>query len=261
MGVRLLQRLGAHGRRRRSLRGGAAARRPAVGARVAAGRLAARRLDARPAPPAAADSGALAVYADLRELCDGHANDIVVTAEGRAYVGNFGFDLDREEPRPTRLVCVDADGSAHEAADGLLFPNGSVVTPDARTLIVGETFGRRYTAFSIEADGDALRPPTLGRPRPRADRARTAARSTRRAGSGPPTRGTAAAAASPRAARCSTRSPSPRACAASPACSAARTGERSSSARRPTTTRSAEPPAREAVLLTTRVEVPHAGLP
>ena len=53
VGVRLLQRLGAHGRCRGRLGGGAAARRPAVGARVAAGRLAARRLDARRAPPAA----------------------------------------------------------------------------------------------------------------------------------------------------------------------------------------------------------------
>jgi sugar lactone lactonase YvrE len=100
-----------------------------------------------------AASGRLAVHAELEELCGGHANDLVVTAEGRAYVGNFGFDLDREEPSPTRLVRVDPDGSAHEAAGGLLFPNGSVVSPDGRTLIVGETFGRRYTAFSIEADG------------------------------------------------------------------------------------------------------------
>jgi sugar lactone lactonase YvrE len=98
-------------------------------------------------------SGAVVEHADLRELCDGHANDLVVTAEGRAYVGNFGFDLDREEPRPTRLVCVEPDGSAREAAERLLFPNGSVVTPDGRTVIVGETFGRRYTAFSIDAHG------------------------------------------------------------------------------------------------------------
>ena len=98
-------------------------------------------------------AGRLAVHADLRELCDWHANDLVVTAEGRAYVGNFGFDLDHDEPRPTSLVRVDPDGSVCEAAGGLLFPNGSVVTPDGRTLVVGETFRRRYTAFSIEADG------------------------------------------------------------------------------------------------------------
>ena len=33
------------------------------------------------------------------------------------------------------------------------FPNGSVITPDGHTLIVGESMGRRYTAFDIRADG------------------------------------------------------------------------------------------------------------
>ena len=35
----------------------------------------------------------------------------------------------------------------------MLFPNGSVITPDGRTLIVGETAGARYTVFTIEDDG------------------------------------------------------------------------------------------------------------
>jgi sugar lactone lactonase YvrE len=39
------------------------------------------------------------------------------------------------------------------AADGLIFPNGSVITPDGTTLIVGETAGCRYTAFTILDDG------------------------------------------------------------------------------------------------------------
>jgi sugar lactone lactonase YvrE len=39
------------------------------------------------------------------------------------------------------------------AAEDMLFPNGSVITPDGGTLIVGETAGARYTAFTIEEDG------------------------------------------------------------------------------------------------------------
>ena len=35
----------------------------------------------------------------------------------------------------------------------MLFPNGSVITPDGRTLLVGETAGARYTAFTLGADG------------------------------------------------------------------------------------------------------------
>lgn len=57
---------------------------------------------------------------------------------------------------PTRvadLVRVDPDGSVSVAADGLLFPNGSVITPDGSTLIVAESWGQRLTAFDLEPDG------------------------------------------------------------------------------------------------------------
>jgi sugar lactone lactonase YvrE len=99
------------------------------------------------------DTGAR-VHADVAHLCGGHLNDMVVDRRGRAYAGNFGFDLaDRDDPRPAALIRVDPDGAATITADGLLFPNGSVITPDGRTLIVGETAGARYTAFTIEDDG------------------------------------------------------------------------------------------------------------
>jgi sugar lactone lactonase YvrE len=98
--------------------------------------------------------GEVSVHADVSEYCGGNLNDMVVDDEGRAYVGNFGFDLMAgADPAPTVLVRVDPDGSATVAADEMLFPNGSVITPDGRTLIVGETAAARYTAFTIGADG------------------------------------------------------------------------------------------------------------
>ena len=39
------------------------------------------------------------------------------------------------------------------AADDLAFPNGTVITPDGKTLIVAETFAHRLTAFDVAADG------------------------------------------------------------------------------------------------------------
>jgi sugar lactone lactonase YvrE len=57
------------------------------------------------------------------------------------------------DPMPAALIRVDPDGAACVAAEDLLFPNGSVITPDGRTLIVGETAGARYSAFTIEEDG------------------------------------------------------------------------------------------------------------
>jgi sugar lactone lactonase YvrE len=37
-----------------------------------------------------------------------------------------------------------------------MFPNGSVITPDGKTLIVGETAGCHYTAFTILSDGSLM---------------------------------------------------------------------------------------------------------
>jgi sugar lactone lactonase YvrE len=48
---------------------------------------------------------------------------------------------------------VAPDGTSEVAAEDLQFPNGSVITPDGSTLVVGETMGGRYTAFTIGADG------------------------------------------------------------------------------------------------------------
>jgi sugar lactone lactonase YvrE len=94
------------------------------------------------------------VHADVGEHCSGHLNDMVVDRHGRAYAGEFGFDLmARADPAPAVLLRVDPGGAVSVAAREMLFPNGSVITPDGRTLVVGETAGARYTAFSIREDG------------------------------------------------------------------------------------------------------------
>jgi len=109
------------------------------------------------------DGRELTIHADLSEIADFHCNDMVVDPTGNAYVGNFGFDLFTDGvagARPARLALVRPDGTSEVAADGLMFPNGSVITPDGSTLIVGETMGARYTAFDIDDAG------RLGPPRP-----------------------------------------------------------------------------------------------
>ena len=98
--------------------------------------------------------GSLAEHADLSTLAPWHCNDMVVSATGTAYVGNFGFDMyGGEEPKSTNLIAVAPDGSASVAAEGLSFPNGSVITPDGRTLMVGESMNGQISAFDIAADG------------------------------------------------------------------------------------------------------------
>jgi sugar lactone lactonase YvrE len=100
------------------------------------------------------DPGGLVEVADLSAVAPFHCNDMVVDARGRAYVGNFGFDLHGgEQPLATTLALVDPDGRVRVAAENLRFPNGTVITPDGRTLIVGESFGACLTAFDIAEDG------------------------------------------------------------------------------------------------------------
>lgn len=97
--------------------------------------------------------GTIVEHADLDGIATGHCNDMVVGPYGNAYVGNFGFDFEGGESlAPATLAIVWADGTVTAAADDLLFPNGSVITDDGSTLIVGESMGARYTAFTITHD-------------------------------------------------------------------------------------------------------------
>jgi len=110
------------------------------------------------------DPDGVSVHADLSAIATFHANDMVVDRQGRAYVGNFGFELDQAlktrgvesviADHPTaRLARVDPDGRVHVAAEDLHFPNGCVIAPDGSTLIVAETLAMRLTAFDIGPDG------------------------------------------------------------------------------------------------------------
>lgn len=102
------------------------------------------------------DPEGLTVVADLRDMAPFHCNDMVVDRQGWAYIGNFGFDFFVEPPKATVLILVTPDGQKRIVADEMLFPNGSVITPDGRTLIVGETWAARLTAFTIASDGSLM---------------------------------------------------------------------------------------------------------
>lgn len=100
------------------------------------------------------DPDGLSVVADLSKLALYPCNDMVVDNQGRAYIGSFGFDFWGGKPfAPTEIILVTPDGDARVVAEEMSLPNGSVITPDGRTLIVGESFAARLTAFDIEPDG------------------------------------------------------------------------------------------------------------
>lgn len=103
-----------------------------------------------------AEDGALELFADLSGLASFHCNDMVIDSSGRAYVGNFGFDLHGQspiKPTPAELIVVEPDGDARVVDDDVMFPNGSVITPDGSTLIVAQTFAGDLIAYDLDGGG------------------------------------------------------------------------------------------------------------
>ncbi len=111
-------------------------------------------------------NGRIVQHADLSGLATFHCNDMVVDRHGNAFVGCFGFDLDKymadngpaalwtaEGPPRAPLMRVTPDGKASVAAADIRFPNGTVIINSGKTLVVAETFGPSLTAFDLAADG------------------------------------------------------------------------------------------------------------
>ncbi|MGB7544404.1 MAG: SMP-30/gluconolactonase/LRE family protein [Methanothrix sp.] len=99
---------------------------------------------------------ALEPVADISKITKFCLSDGIVDAKGRLYVGDIGYNFLDPAAKPVEtcvIVLVSPDGQASVVADNLSFPNGMVITPDGRTLIVGETLGHRLTAFDIQEDG------------------------------------------------------------------------------------------------------------
>jgi sugar lactone lactonase YvrE len=103
-----------------------------------------------------ATGGVLQQVADISNLTTFCLSDGIVDARGRLYVGDIGYNFVDPAAKPVDtcvIVLVGPDGRASVVADKLFFPNGMVITPDGRTLIVGETLGQRLTAFDVREDG------------------------------------------------------------------------------------------------------------
>lgn len=91
-------------------------------------------------------------YVNLSAVAPGWANDMLVDRDGRLYIGNFGYDLFTDDPRPTRLIMVDADRTVTVEPGELTFPNGIVRRSDGR-LVVAETFAPALALFDVGPDG------------------------------------------------------------------------------------------------------------
>jgi sugar lactone lactonase YvrE len=98
--------------------------------------------------------GSLVQHVDVSPVCTRGCSEIVVDGRGNIYVNSIEFDfLGGGEPTGGVIALITPDGNVRQVAGGLAFPNGMVITPDNATLIVGESFASRLTAYDIAEDG------------------------------------------------------------------------------------------------------------
>jgi sugar lactone lactonase YvrE len=94
-------------------------------------------------------------HADLSSHAAWMCNDMIVAADGTAYVGHFGFDVvgGTTPVVPATVLRVTPDGTVTVAADDVTSPNGMALSEDGTTLVVAESRASRLTAFTVRADG------------------------------------------------------------------------------------------------------------
>jgi sugar lactone lactonase YvrE len=99
--------------------------------------------------------GRLSPYADLSGIAKGTIDDMIIDGQGRAFVGDLGFDMPPPPDRGAvgRIILVMPDGNARIVAEGLRFPNGIAVSADHRRLVVAEMDAACLADYDIEADG------------------------------------------------------------------------------------------------------------
>jgi sugar lactone lactonase YvrE len=92
------------------------------------------------------DGETVVTVADLTDLAPASLGDMVIDDAGRAYIGSQAYS-------GGVIICLDPDNTATVVAEDLDFPNGMVITPDGKTMIVAESIGRRLTQFTISESG------------------------------------------------------------------------------------------------------------
>jgi sugar lactone lactonase YvrE len=103
--------------------------------------------------------GSRVPHADLGHISRYPWSEITVDGRGNVYVNTINFDFAEFNEvlttgrAPGKIALITADGEVREVASQIAFPNGMVVTPDNRTLVISESFASRLTAFDIADDG------------------------------------------------------------------------------------------------------------
>lgn len=90
------------------------------------------------------------------DSCDGKPlrgpNDLTLDLDSKGFYFTDPGESSVDKPIGT-VHYVDADGKTHLVASGLVFPNGIVLTPDGKRLIVAESFRNRVLEYPVLSPG------------------------------------------------------------------------------------------------------------
>jgi sugar lactone lactonase YvrE len=98
-------------------------------------------------------------FADLATHAEWAVNDMIVNADGTAYISPFGLDMWGDGPKspskPVDLVLVQPDGGVGHAGAGevLKVPNGMALSSDGKKLYVSEPGAALVSTYTIGAVG------------------------------------------------------------------------------------------------------------
>jgi sugar lactone lactonase YvrE len=99
-------------------------------------------------------NGEAAAYADLSGFQPYPLNDMIVAADGTAYVSGFGWDVwGGGTFAESSLLRILPDGSTDEVVKDMKAPNGLALTEGGDALYVAEPGGARLRRFTIASDG------------------------------------------------------------------------------------------------------------
>jgi sugar lactone lactonase YvrE len=98
------------------------------------------------------------MVASLAEIAPYGINDMVRTASGVCFIDTVSFDFvayarGEGTAQPSVLARVDTDGRVSVATTEVNFPNGMVITPDGKRLLVADSLDQCVHAFALAADG------------------------------------------------------------------------------------------------------------
>jgi len=103
------------------------------------------------------DDGTIGVHSDLSAINPHLLNDMVVAADGTAYVSGFGWNMwESSDFAPSPLIRVRPDGTAEPVSEPMAAPNGMALTEDGETLVVAEPGGGALNRFTVTDDGDLI---------------------------------------------------------------------------------------------------------